>query len=105
MTATLDTTTAQAELQRLAEAYVNEELPEWEVREAVDRLAHPSLTETQAWAAFRDLADALQLQDDLYGGRIDYTSVDDELTDPAAAHDVLAERVQDALTTLTRSAR
>lgn len=107
MTATLETTvtTAAEELLRLAEAYVNEELPAWEIHQAVDRLADPTLAPAKVWAAFQDLTDALDLQDDLDGGRIDWTSVDDELTDPAAAHDVLAERIQDALTILTGSAR
>lgn len=107
MTATLENTVTivAEELLRLAEAYVAGELLEGEVRPAVGRLADSSLTPDRAWAVFQGLADALELQDDLNGGRIDWTSVDDRLTDPAAAHDVLDERIQDALTILTGSAR
>ena len=110
MTATLEATTATAELEALATAYANDERPKHEIHQAVDRLAHPALTPAQAWAAFEDLADAVQLRDDVNEGRADWRQVCDEITGPdpsQAAYEIACERVEDAARALLhpRSAR
>lgn len=103
-----DTRTDAAELERLAEAYNNDELPTWEVHQAVDRIAHPALTPDQAWAAFQDLAQAIDDRQRLADGRADWTAIDPALTGPGqadAAADIVDQRIHHATRALLRSNR
>jgi len=103
-----DTRTDAAELERLAEAYNNDELPTWEVHQAVDRIAHPALTSDQAWAAFQDLAQAINDRQRLADGHTDWQTIDPTLTGPGqadAAAEICDERATHAIDTLTGSAR
>lgn len=103
-----DTRTDAAELERLAEAYLNDELPTWEVYQAVDRIAHPNLTPTQVWALFEDLVDAINDRQRLADGHTDWQAIDPTLTGPGRADtaaDICDERATHAITTLTGSAR
>lgn len=111
MTATLEITTATAELEllQLAEKYLNEELDAADVQPVLERLANPKLSPAEAWDAFQDLAAAVERQQDLDNGLIDWTAIDDELTGPGIAEtaaEIAEENVNYALKSLLpRSAR
>jgi hypothetical protein len=80
----------------LARQHVAEEIPPREIEAAVLAIAREDLPDHVAWRLFEELADEVQLLDDVEDGRKDWRDVDPDLIcgeRGAAAADIMRGRV------------